>query len=62
MRKKAIVLYLILFLPVGVVSAEAPAGTIKTDIVTISVEKQHDFVNPYSSSALAVHFQLAEDW
>jgi len=62
MRKKAIVLHLILLLSVGVVSAAAPAGTIKTDIVTISVEKQHDFVNPYSSSALAVHFQLAEDW
>jgi thiol:disulfide interchange protein len=62
MWKKAIVLYLILFLPVGAVFAAAPAGTIKTDIVIISVEKQHNFVNPYSSSALAVHFQLAEDW
>jgi thiol:disulfide interchange protein len=62
MWKKAIVLYLILFLPVGVVSAAAPTGTIKTDIVTISVEKQHDAVRPNSKSALAVHFQLAEGW
>ncbi len=63
MRKKtAVILYLILILPVGAVSAAVPAGTIKTDIVTISVEQQHDFVNPYSSSALAVHFQLKKDW
>jgi thiol:disulfide interchange protein len=63
MRKKtAVNLYLILFLTVGVVSAAAPGGTIKTDVVTISVEKQHDFVEPNSKSALAVHFQLAEDW
>jgi thiol:disulfide interchange protein len=62
MREKAIVLYLILFLLVGAVSAAAPTGTVKTDIVTISVEKQHDVVKPNNESALAVHFQLAEDW
>ena len=63
MRKKtAVILCLILILPLGTVSAAVPAGTIKTDIVTISVEQQHDFVNPYSSSALAVRFQLKKDW
>ena len=62
MRKKAIVLYLILFLPVGVVSAAAPADTIKSDIITIWLQQQHDFVNPSSRSALAVHFQLEKDW
>lgn len=60
MLKKTIVLYLISL--VATVSAAVPASTIKTDIVTISVEQQHDFVNPYSSSALAVHFQLKKDW
>ncbi len=62
MRKKAVVLYLILLLSVGVVSAAVPPSTIKSDIVTIWVQQQHDFVNPYSSSALAVHFQLEKDW
>ena len=35
---------------------------ISTDIATISIEQQHDFVNPNSNSALAVHFQLKENW
>jgi thiol:disulfide interchange protein len=63
MRKKtAVILCLILILPLGTVSAAVPAGTIKTDVVTISVEKQHEVVEPNSNSALAVHFELAEDW
>ncbi len=62
LKKTAVILYLILILPVDAVSAATPASTIKTDIVTISVEQQHDFVNPYSESALAVHFQLKKNW
>lgn len=62
MRKKtAVILYLILILAVSAVSA-APTSTIKSDVVTIWVEQQHDFVNPYSESALAVRFQLRENW
>ena len=62
MRKKtAVILCLILILPLGTVSAAVPASTIKTDVVTISVEKQHEVVEPNSNSALAVHFDIAED-
>ncbi|MBN2457404.1 MAG: thioredoxin family protein [Sedimentisphaerales bacterium] len=39
-----------------------PAEQIITDVVTISSEQQHDFVNPYSKSALAIHFELKKDW
>ncbi len=48
-------------------TASAPDSTVSSDvisidIVTISVEQQHDFVNPHSKSALAVRFQLKENW
>jgi len=62
MRKKEAVLFLILVLPAGDVSAAVPPDAIKSDVVTIWLQQQHDFVNPYSRSALAVHFQLAEGW
>ena len=45
-----------------IASSKAPGSAIATDVVTISVERQHNFVNPYSESALAIHFQLKENW
>lgn len=63
MRKKvAVISGLVLIFGVNSLAAASPAGVIKTDTVTISVEQQHDFVNPYSKSALAIHFQLKQDW
>jgi thiol:disulfide interchange protein len=43
-------------------NSTASLSIISTDIVTISVERQHDLVHPNSKSALAVHFQLKENW
>ncbi len=62
MREKAVViLWLVLIFAAG--GLAAPAGSvIKSDVVTISVEKQHAVVAPGSKSALAVHFELTEDW
>ena len=34
----------------------------KDDVVEIWIEQQYDFVNPHSESALAVHFNLSDDW
>ncbi len=39
-----------------------PAGVIETDIVSVSVEQQYESVRPRSLSALAVHFELKNDW
>jgi len=63
MRKKAaVILWSILIFTVNAFAEPAFSSVIKTDIVTISVEQQHSFVNPYSKSALAIHFQLKESW
>jgi thiol:disulfide interchange protein len=64
MRKKvALILSLVLIFTVNSFSAPPQsAGIVKTDIVTISVERQHDAVQPDSKSALAVHFELKKDW
>ncbi len=62
-RKTAVILCLTLFF--GICSFAAPqqsSGVIQTDVVTISVEKQHEVVEPNSKSALAVHFELKKDW
>jgi cytochrome c biogenesis protein CcdA len=62
MRKKAaVILCSILIFAVNGLAAP-PSGVIKTDVVTISVEKQHEVVEPNSKSALAVHFELKKDW
>ena len=57
-EKAAVILYLALIFAVNGSAAPPPTNLIKTDVVTISVEQQHNFVNPYRESALAVHFQL----
>lgn len=62
-RKTAVILCLTLFF--GICSFAAPqqsSGVIQTDVVTVSVEKQHEIVEPNSKSALAVHFELKKDW
>jgi hypothetical protein len=46
----------------GFAAPPPPSNVIETDIVTISVEHQHEIVEPNSSSALAIHFKLKEDW
>ena len=64
MREKAtVILCLTLFF--GICSFAAPlqsSSIIQTNVVTISVEQQYEFVRPGSESALAVHFELKEDW
>ena len=62
-RKTAVILCLTLFF--GICSFAVPqqsSGVIQTDVVTVSVEKQHEVVEPNSKSALAVHFELKKDW
>jgi thiol:disulfide interchange protein len=63
MRKKTVfILWLVLIFAVDAFTTPPPGNVIKSDIVTISVEQQYNFVNPYSKSALAIHFQLKENW
>ncbi|MHC4912342.1 MAG: protein-disulfide reductase DsbD domain-containing protein, partial [Planctomycetota bacterium] len=62
MRKKAVViLWLVLIFAAGGL-AEAAGSVVRSDVVTISVEKQHEVVVPGGKSALAVHFEPKEDW
>ncbi len=63
MREKAVVfLCLILFFAVNALAASPDSGVIKTDVVAISVEKQHETVSPDGKSVLAVHFKMKKDW
>ena len=63
MRKRAaVILCLILISAVNGFAVPPPGNVIETDTVTISVEKQHEVVEPNSRSALAVHFELKKDW
>lgn len=62
MREKAVVILLLVLIFVSG-GLSAPAGNvIKSDVVTVAVEKQHEVVAPGSESVLAVHFELAADW
>jgi len=61
--KAAVILCLILIFAIdGLGAPPQSSRIIKTDVVTISVELQHDAVLPGSESALAVHFDLEKDW
>ena len=64
--KTATILWVVcIFAVIGTIRGEnagEPRSTIATDVVSILVEQQYNFVNPYSRSALAVHFQLKENW
>jgi len=63
MREKAVViLSLVLIFAVSGFAAASAGSIVKSDVVAISVERQHEIVRPGSKSALAVHFELAEDW
>ncbi|MHC4394573.1 MAG: protein-disulfide reductase DsbD family protein [Planctomycetota bacterium] len=63
MRKKAAVILcsILLSFANGFVTP-VPGNTIKTDAVTITIEQQHKVVQPGVESALAVRFELKEDW
>ena len=63
MRNKiADILFLVLIFAANTFAAPPSDSVIKTDIVTISVEKQHNIVKPNSNSALALHFEMEKDW
>ncbi|MDD5063206.1 MAG: cytochrome c biogenesis protein CcdA [Phycisphaerae bacterium] len=63
MREKAVVfLCLILFFVANALAAPPDSGVIKTDVVAISIQKQHEVVAPNGKSAMAVHFKLKKDW
>ena len=61
-RNTAVILWLIFTLAVNSLASSQAGSVIKTDVVTISVQQQYEKVRPGSESALAVHFELAEDW
>jgi len=61
-KKAAVILCLIFIFAVNGLAILPPAGVIKTDVVTISVEQQYKQVRPGSKSALAIHFELKKDW
>jgi thiol:disulfide interchange protein len=62
MREKAVVILVLVLICATGSLAEAAGNVIKTDVVTISVEKQHEVVAPGGKSAFAVHFKPKEDW
>jgi thiol:disulfide interchange protein len=60
LKTSAILCIILIFASVGLA---APSGSIiKNDVVTISVENQHDTVMPGGKSAMAIHFELKKDW
>jgi cytochrome c biogenesis protein CcdA len=61
-EKAAVILCLVLIFAVNGLAGPPPGSVIKTDTVTISIEKQHEVVEPNSRSALAVHFELKKNW
>jgi thiol:disulfide interchange protein len=61
-EKAAVILSLILIFAADGLAVSSAGGVIKTDVVNISLEKQHEVVGPNSRSALAVHFELKKDW
>lgn len=61
-KRAAVILCLILISAVNGLAESPPGSVIKTDTVAISIEKQHEVVEPNSRSALAVRFELKEDW
>ena len=61
-ERAAVILCLILISAVNGLAGSPPGSVIKTDTVTISIEKQHEVVEPNSRSALAVRFELKKDW
>lgn len=62
MLKKTTVITAMIITIVSTVYAAEPTSVIKTDIVTISVRLQHESVLPGSTSALAIRFDLEENW
>jgi len=64
MRKKTVVILCLILISTADSFAAPPqsSSVIKTDVVTISVEQQYEVVEPGGRSALAVHFELKEDW
>lgn len=64
MRKKTAVILCLILISAADSFAAPPqsSSVIKTDVVTISVERQHNTVDSGSESALAVHFELKKDW
>jgi thiol:disulfide interchange protein len=69
-RSTTVILWLIFTFVVDGFASSPPPGSpkdslrsvIKTDVVTISVRQQYEKVRPGNKSALAVHFELAENW
>ncbi len=59
-KSAAILLLVLIFAANGF--AATTTGSIKTDVVTISVEQQHDAVSVGGRSALAIYFELEKDW
>ncbi len=62
MRNKALIIFLSFLLFAGLTEAAEQINTVKTSIVTISVEQQYDNVLPGGNSALAIHFKLKKNW
>jgi thiol:disulfide interchange protein len=62
MQIKTSAILCIILIFATVVLAAPSSGIIKTNVVTISVEKQHESITPNSESALAVHFELEKGW
>jgi thiol:disulfide interchange protein len=63
MREKATCfLCLVLISAADGFAASSAGRVVKTDVVTISLEKQHEIVKPDSNSAFAIHFELKKDW
>ena len=61
-NKIAVILLSVLIFAANSFAAPPRDSVIKADIVTISVEKQHNIVKPNSNSALALHFEVEKDW
>jgi thiol:disulfide interchange protein len=62
MQNRTAVFLLLILTCVVRLDAQQSAGVIDMDVVTVSVQQQHQTVQPGGSSALAIRFKLKEDW
>ena len=62
MFKKTALVFCVVFALCVSAWADKPGSKFSNDVVTVWVEHQHDEVAVGGESALAIHFELKEDW
>ena len=62
MGNKKVFVFLSVIILTQAIAASASRDIIQTENVTVTIDKQHEFVSPGSKSAFAINFELEEGW